>query len=55
VLFDAFYQAFLYLPAYVAVAKMIPENVEASVFAILKSVSSMSVLVYGRLLGIAIY
>jgi len=35
--FDSFYQAFLYFPAYVTLAKVIPEHVEASVFAILKS------------------
>lgn len=36
-LFDALYQALLYMPAYVSVAQMIPENIESSVFAILKS------------------
>lgn len=38
ILFDSIFQAFLYMPAYVTLAKLIPEHVEASVFAILKSI-----------------
>jgi hypothetical protein len=55
IFFDSVYQAFLYLPAFVAMAKLIPEHVETSVFALLKSVNSLQVLVYGRLLGTAIF
>jgi len=42
------------LPAYVTVAKLIPDDIEASVYAVLKSIQACSVLVYGRLLGSAI-
>lgn len=55
VFFDSIFQAFLYLPAFVALAKLIPEHVETSVFALLKSINALSVLVYGRLLGTAIF
>ena len=54
-LFDASYQAFLYMPAYVAVAQMIPENIETSVFAILKSFEGLQILVWGRILGSIMY
>ena len=54
-LFDASYQAFLYMPAYVSVAQMIPENIETSVFAILKSFEGLQVLVWGRILGSILY
>lgn len=53
--FDSIYQAFLYLPAFVTLAKVIPEHVEASVFAILKSCQSIQILVYGRIFGSLIY
>jgi hypothetical protein len=38
VLFTTPYESLLYLPAYVTVAKLIPDDVEASIFAILKAI-----------------
>lgn len=55
ILFDAIYQVLLWLPAFVAVSQLIPKNVEASVFGILKSLQAMSVLVWGRILGSIVY
>lgn len=54
ILFEAPTQALFFLPAYVTVAKLIPDNIEASMYSILKSIQACSVLVYGRLLGSAI-
>jgi Na+/melibiose symporter-like transporter len=54
ILFEAPCQALFFLPAYVTVAKLIPDDVEASMYSILKSIQACSVLVYGRLLGSAI-
>lgn len=45
--------AYADLPVFVLVAKLIPVNVESSMFAILSGISSFSSLVYGRLLGCA--
>jgi hypothetical protein len=50
-IFDSSYQAFLFLPAYVTVSKLIPSDVESSIFAILKAIQALSQLVYGRVLG----
>ena len=36
------------------IAKVIPEDIEASMYAVLKGIQACSVLVYGRLLGAAI-
>ena len=38
ILFDTPYQAFLFIPAYVTVAKLIPDDVESSIFSILKAI-----------------
>lgn len=54
IFFEAPCQAFFFLPAYVTVAKLIPDDIEATMFAILKGIQACSVLVYGRLLGSAI-
>ena len=50
-IFDSIYTVYAYLPVFVVVAKMIPPNVESSVFALLTSIQGFSTLVYGRLLG----
>lgn len=50
-IFDSGFQAFLFLPAYVTVSKLIPRDVEASIFSILKAIQALSQLVYGRILG----
>ena len=42
------------MPAYVVVAKLIPDEIESSMYAILKGIQACSALVYGRLLGAAI-
>ncbi len=50
-IFDSIYNVYAYLPVFAVVAKMIPPNVESSVFALLTSIQGFSTLVYGRLLG----
>jgi hypothetical protein len=45
------YQSFLFLPAYVTVAKIIPDDVEASVYGLLKATQACSIFCYGRLYG----
>jgi hypothetical protein len=54
ILFEAPCQAFFFLPAYVTVTKLIPDDIETSMYALVKGIQSCSVLVYGRLLGSAI-
>jgi hypothetical protein len=55
VLFDTPYKALMFLPAYVTVAKLIPDDVEASIFGIIKAIQACGELVYGRILGSIIY
>ncbi len=38
VLFDTPFKALMFLPAYVTVSKLIPDDVEASIFAIIKAI-----------------
>jgi len=42
------------LPAFVTIAKLIPEDIESSVYAVIKGIQACSILVYGRLLGAAV-
>ena len=53
-LFQSTYLSLFDLPIYILVAKMIPVNVESSMFAILSGINAFSQLVYGRLIGCAI-
>jgi hypothetical protein len=53
-LFQSTHISFADLPVYVLVAKLIPVNVESSMFGILSGISAFSSLVYGRLFGCAI-
>ncbi len=53
-LFQSTHLSLFDLPIYILVAKMIPVNVESSMFAILSGISAFSQLVYGRLIGCAI-
>lgn len=55
ILFDTPFKALLFLPAYVTVSKLIPDDVEASIFAIIKAIQACGELVYGRIFGALIY
>jgi hypothetical protein len=50
--FDSIYQAFAFLPVYVVFTKLVPTQVEGSIFALLTGISAFSTLVYGRMLGV---
>lgn len=50
--FDSIYQAFAFLPVYVVFTKLVPTQVEGSMFALLTGISAFSTLVYGRMLGV---
>ena len=49
-LFDSTYQTYVNLPINVVAAKLIPINVEASMFAILSGIWSFSNFFYGRII-----
>lgn len=51
-LFDSIYQAFSFLPVYVVFTKLVPYEVEGSMFALLTGTSAFTTLVYGRLIGV---
>jgi hypothetical protein len=53
-LFDSWYQAFLYLPALAIISKLIPEGVESSIVGVFKGLQAFSVGVYGRIIGVAL-